>query len=505
MATRWETYPIKFEGGLITNVGRLEHGTQFPGSATVLQNYEPDVRNGYSKVLGYAKYSDTAVPGTGQIFGVVALSSTEALAVRSGNVYYSSGTSWTNVLTQTSGVILRTVADSFNFNGTKKTVLVDGVNAPSYFNHTTKLMAYAAAPSSDVVGASRVCVFKSHVFFAKGHLLSFSSPFLEEDFNPANGAGVINVGDTITGLIVFRDQLIVLCLNRIFRLSGNTEADFQLQPITNNTGCLCGFTVQEVGGDVMYLGPDGIRYLSASERENDFGLTRASEKIQKLVLDATNTNCFYSSLTIASKSQYRLFTFVQTTPAASSNGFLATKFSNQSAEDIAWATLKGFKVYDSSKHQGRDKEYVVFASDTDFVYSLEVGSSFDGEDIEAIFETPYMSINDPKIRKTFYKHTAYVRPSGTVDIGVNLKFDYGQDTASVPPGLQLQTFGDSAIYGDPSAIYGVSIYSSPSEREYFNNTVGSGFVVAVRYYDKSQGPTHNLNFAILEYRTNERR
>ena len=504
MTTRWETYPIKFEGGLITNVNRLEQGATFPGSATTLQNYEPDIREGYTKILGTSKFSETAVPGTGNVLGVVTVGPSEALALRSGRFYTSTGAGWTERLVQTAPTTGRLAYDRYNFTGVPKIVVVDGVNPPAYFDTVTKTMAYATAAPTDVVGASRAALYKSHLFFAKGPLLSFTVPFTEQNFSIGSGAGVINVGDEITGLIVFREQLIIFCLNKIFRLVGNSEADFQLQPITNDTGCLCGFTIQEVGGDIMYLGPDGIRYLSASERENDFGLSRASAKIQKLVTDATLSECFYSSVTIASKGQYRLFTYVSNIPKSQSQGFLGVKFSNQTVDDISWATLKGMKVYSLSKFQGRNRETLLFSSEDGFVYRMESGNSFDGEDIEAIFETPFIPVNDPKIRKTFYKHTAYVRPSGVFELGASLIFDYGQSDRPLSPSFTLES-STGAIWGNPSTVWGSFIWSGSTEKEFFHNVVGSGFTVALRYYDKSQKPSHNLNFAILEYRTNERR
>jgi hypothetical protein len=505
MPTRWQTFPIELKGGLTFNLGRLEQGISAPGSATILQNFEPDVEGGYTRILGYQKFSEDAVTGTGQIYGVVALSTAEALVARDGKYYYSVGAGWTEKLTLANASIARIRADEFNFTGTKKTVVVDGVNAPAYFDHSSKLMAYAVGAPADVVGASRVKVFKSHLFFTKGRLLSFTAPFGEQDFSIANGAGVINVGDDITGLIVFRDQLIVFCLNKIFRLVGNTVSDFALLPITNNTGCLCGDTVQEVGGDVMYLGPDGIRYLSASERDNDFGLVRASEKIQTQVLQVTNANCIYSSVTIAAKNQYRLFYWLPNVNRVNSKGFLATKFSNQTADNIAWAELKGFKIYGISKYQDRDRETILFVSDGGFVYRMEAGNSLDGANIEAIFETPYMPINDPKIRKTFYKHTLYAKPTGQMSITASLRFDYQQSNSAAAAPFQILGNTSVATYGAINTTYGTAVYGSIAEEEYFNNVVGSGFVVALRYDDNSTRPPFNLNFVVLEYRTNERR
>lgn len=505
MPTRWETYPIQLQGGLTLNLGRLEQGISAPGSATILQNFEADVQGGYTRINGFAKYSSEVVPGTGLIHGVVAIDSSRALVARDGDYYLSSGAAWSGILAIPNPAISRIRSETYNFSGIKKTVVVDGVNEPAYFNHTTNTMVYATTPPADVIGANRAKVFKSHLFFAKGRLLTFTAPFSDDNFSTGSGAGTINVGDDITGLIVFRDQLIVFCLNKIFRISGNTASDFVLSPITNNTGCLCGDTVQEVGGDIMYLGPDGIRYLSASERDNDFGLTRASEKIQNKVLEVVDTNCIYSSVTIASKNQYRLFYYVDNVQVVNSRGFIGTKFSNQTADNISWSETKGIKVYGMSKYQDRDSETILFVGDTGYVYKMEVGSSFDGQPIEAIFETPYMPISDPKIRKTIYKHTLYLKPRGNVNITALLKFDYGQANSSPSSPFDISTDSGVATYGSLSSVYGTSLYGVAGEQEIFSNTVGSGFVVAVRYTNVSTQPSFNLNFVILEYRNNERR
>lgn len=505
MATQWTTFPIKFEGGLTTNLGRLEQGLQAPGSATILQNYEPAVQGGYSRVLGYEKFSPVVLPGTGNVLSTIAVGTNEVLALRDSVYYWGNGLGWTAKATLPLTNVLRTTHISFNFDGTLKTVIVDGTNAPLLFNHDTDTLSYFVGAPAEVVGASRVTVFKNHVFYANGPLLTFSAPYEEGEFTPAKGAGVINVGNDITGIVVFREQLIIFSLNSIYRLGGNSIDDFILQSITANTGCLCGHTIQEIGGDLIYLGPDGLRYLSASERENDFGLVRASEKIQREIISVVNTNCFYSSVTVAEKNQYRLFNFVDNISDTDTEAFLGTKYSNQTADNISWAKLKGFKVYSMSKFQDRDTEFMVFGNSTGYIYRLEIGSSLDGKDIESIFETPYMPLNDPKVRKTVYKHTLYARPSGTLNITCNLKFDYAQPSSSQSPAFPITGGGSSAVYGSVGSVYGAAVYGANTEEQYYNNTIGSGFVVAIRYYNKSTNPAYNLNFATLEFRQNERR
>jgi hypothetical protein len=67
MATQWQTFPIEFRGGLISNLSALQQGTNAVGSATILQNMEPNKEGGYTKIRGFEKYSTTTVPGSGPI------------------------------------------------------------------------------------------------------------------------------------------------------------------------------------------------------------------------------------------------------------------------------------------------------------------------------------------------------------------------------------------------------------------------------------------------------
>ena len=62
MADGWQTYPFEFRGGLISNLSPLQQGTQAPGSARLLKNFEPSIDGGYRRIEGYDKYSSVVVP-----------------------------------------------------------------------------------------------------------------------------------------------------------------------------------------------------------------------------------------------------------------------------------------------------------------------------------------------------------------------------------------------------------------------------------------------------------
>ena len=61
MATAWQTFPVEFKGGLISNLSPLQHGTQAVGSAAILQNYEPSLSGGYAKLKGYQKFNTNKI------------------------------------------------------------------------------------------------------------------------------------------------------------------------------------------------------------------------------------------------------------------------------------------------------------------------------------------------------------------------------------------------------------------------------------------------------------
>jgi hypothetical protein len=504
MPTMWETFPVKFEGGWRTDLGRLDQGMAAPGSATKLENFEPSINGGYAKIKGYEKFSSTVVDAEEtSIVGVIVADVTTAL-VRKGDKYYTStGTTWTEKLEVTTGGATKLSHDTFNFDGDDKIVIVDGVEDPAVYDVTTGVLTLDTGAPADVTGASIVKVFKNHVFFAKGPLLTFTAPFEEDNYEPGDGAGTINVGGVITGLIVFREQLIIFTIDSILRLSGNTEADFVLQPITNKTGCLSPHTIQEVGGDILYLGPDGIRWLSATEKNNDFGLDRASSNIQNEVVSAIAGNNDFCSTVIRSKNQYRIFLYQDSKPTNLSEGLISTIFSNQSVGNISWSKIVGMKVWAVDSKQFEDREVIFFSSDTNYVYKMESSNGFDGGNIRYVFETPYMPINDPRIRKTIYKHSVYIKPTGNFEINAQLRFDYNPSGGVPSPSFTLTRESGGIVWG--SFTWGSGAYGAAGAQTLVNQTVGSGFVVALRYEGNDTNPPFNMDYTVLEFRVNERR
>ena len=63
---KWQTYPVEFRGGLVTNLSPLQQGINAPGSARILRNFEPSVEGGYRRIEGYDKYDSNIIPPYGE-------------------------------------------------------------------------------------------------------------------------------------------------------------------------------------------------------------------------------------------------------------------------------------------------------------------------------------------------------------------------------------------------------------------------------------------------------
>lgn len=511
MPTRWSTFPIEFRGGLISNLSPLQQGINAVGSATFLQNFEVSKEGGYKKVLGFEKYIDATVTGTGLMLGVKVVNPTKVIAVRENSsvsqYYINVGSSWSSLGTASNlGGKVRGV--DFNFNGVHKIFFVDGSNSPAIFEDATDTLSFPAGYPTDVVGAEHVEVFKNHIFVAKGSLLSFSAPFSETDFTAASGAGVINVGHTITGLTVFRDQLIIFSRNKIQRLVGSSVSDWQLTPIANDIGCISSDTIQEVGGDIMFLGPDGLRLLSATERINDFGLGLASDPVEKDIKSFLSINTSFSSAVIRSKGQYRIFGYVSSDSSKTAKGFIGTKFSDQGAGSIQWSTTSGIQAYVADGRYVPDQEITVFANSDGYVYKMETGFSFDGENIEAIYESPFMPIEDPQIRKSIYKMTLYIDTTGTFNVDVDFDFDLFKIknyNNIQPPTINFSSSSTGvSIFGSSGSLYGTSTYGAELDKIYNTPVIGSGKTFSFRIEDNSTNPSFSLDAAIFEYAAYDR-
>ena len=396
--------------------------------------------------------------------------------------------------------------DIIDFTGTKTLVIVDGANAPALYNGTT-FTVLDSAPS-DVIGATVVATHKNHIFYAKGRVLSFGSPLTTTDFESGNGAGNIGLDNSIVAIKSFRDQLIVFTDSSIFRLNGDALATFNLQPITRDIGCIQTDSVQEIGGDVVFMAPDGLRLLSATERIGDFGLAPITKKIQGTFNDFVKLHTDFFSLVIRNKSQYRLFGWNDNFTRPNAQGILFTQFASPGeASVIDFAETRGIQVTACASVYSGTTEFVLFSGKEGFLHRMENDtSSFDGNNIATTFATPFYPINDPRVRKTIYKAQFYLDPEGRVNFDLNLKFDFDESGAVVMPAVTFTNASSSQAQFYGIGAYGSATFGAKLQKVFSAQTTGSGNTISAQFEaDNNTDVPYALDALTLEYATHARR
>ena len=388
----------------------------------------------------------------------------------------------------------------YDFDGTEKILIVDATGKPFRFDGST--FAQLSSLPTSTSGASFVVNFKNHVILGNGKKLIFSAPYEDDDFTVANGGGEINIGDTITGLIVFREQLVIFSESSINVLNGNSVVDFTLQPVSRDLGCVAEDTVQEIGGDILFLGPDGLRTFSATDKIGDFSLAVVSKPIQTEMIDLIGSSPDgFNSTVIREKRQYRIFGFnsgFQDTAAKAVAG-------TQLQEGLQWNDLRGFNVFSIFSEYDGFTERIYFGNSDGYIYQMEQGNTQDGTHISATFATPFVSLQDSEIRKTIYKGSTYLDVNGTFDLEFSLKFDFDQPAAVQPDSVLSTDAAATTFFG--SGIYGTSIFGTKQKAIYEVQTVGSGFTVSILYETTGEGTDNvfSIDAATLEYAVNDRR
>jgi len=656
----WQTYPIEFRGGLITNLSPLQQGINAPGSARILRNFEPSIEGGYKRILGYRKYdiniippydncvvlgdsqtgSDLEVaslyssPEEGDVFTIegvngtytitsvtystanktailyldsalasspangalLTFTSTETayptkgvyvaddytIVARGSSLYKTSGGGYTKIsvpsygsplvngASQTGGSLdidglnsapkafdvftisgingvytvtsdatvvsgaatlsisptlssspaddaaitfistirvssYKTRFTDYNFSGVRKYAIVDGYNFPALYDGTTFTVLHNAP--IDAMGAAFVIEHKNTLFFAKGSKLFFTAPYTDNDLSATSGGGIINITDNINGLKTFREQLFIFTESKIFQLSGSSIADFQLQPVTRDIGCIEPDSIQEVGSDVMFFAPDGLRLLGATDRVGDFNFANVTKVIQSEFNDLVNQSSEFCSLTVRGKSQYRLFGYNASYTKENAKGIIVTQLAEEGGSGYACSELQGIQAKVASSRYTGGTELCMFSNTDGYLYQMEYGSSFAGNDISSTFATPYLPISDPRIRKTIYKMFLYTDSISSININVTPKFDFSSTESIQPNSINLSNITESGntIFYYGTATYGAANYAGDLDTTIISQLIGSGFTVSLLFETNDTSSPFTLDAVTLEYTNNSRR
>ena len=514
------------QGGLDTNTNQLA-ALGSAGVAIELENFEVDSDSGYRRINGYTPYGTAKPNGTDDIKGIMAYAGGVLVCSGANIMFTLDGTTWVNVARAGQNNQSYNHTDFFNLGledrtgqgqtsfiyeegaGAQGTVIIlDGDNLP----YILKIEGTGALTSRTFHGHTFVVdssvtpsvgtIHETHLLTAAGTNLYISDGGDPKTFT---GGAAITLLDNIIGIKSFRDDVIVFCANSIYKVINVSDlTSLAIVPITQNVGCIAAQSIQEIGGDLVFLSPDGIRTVAGTARIGDVELSSVSRQIQPLFSDLTRSVGSYviSSVVIRNKNQYRFFYSTLTQSVSSSKGVIGTL----TKDGFQWSETKGIQAHaiDSSfdtngeeVYYHGDKDGNIFLHDEGKSFYSDVGGSQTPFNINSRFVTPFYDFGDVGSRKTLHYVKVSVSPEDSVAPTLQVKYDYNSIDSPQPPAYQMNTIPVPSVYG--TAIFGVSSFGGIGDPMVRQAVQGSGHTANFTIQSNDQAGSYRINGLFIDY------
>lgn len=544
---------INLQGGINESVNTLELK---PGELLYCLNYtELDgPYGGYASALGYEVFDGTelssavdaprsvnaegvetfddtarearraaieAIPGSGQAKGVWVYDG-DTYGVRdaadglSAALYQATAAGWSAIAgtSLNPGGFCRFANARFSLypssSSTVNTMLmfmVDGVSQPISWDGTTlRTIDHTSLPSNAAfspapVYPSFVGAFNNRLFLVYNDQLFFSAIGDPDDWDGVNGAGQIPLGDEVTNILLAPGNVLVIIMRNsvkmLYDVEGSADVDFsfQLKEFSTTAGGLADTAVR-MFGDIFLADDRGPTTLKASEQFGDFANRALTVKTQRTYL--RKKTLVTAAVANRSMNQYRLF-FSDGTAIY----YTLQNGRTKGAGFVAWP--------DAVKHvvNGEDSngvESIFFTTDdTDgYVYKMDSGTSFNGEEIRTAFITSYYHYGSPRSWKHFVSLAFQISASIGTTFYVKTDYDYSDATLPRNPYRTMAAVGEGGVWGEGvwgTFVWGAGFLNTPLVYVY---GYGSSMAINLRTQSKFHAQ-HIIHNYIADYTVHERR
>tara|TARA_R110002020_G_scaffold49366_6_gene140491 strand:+ start:427 stop:2043 length:1617 start_codon:yes stop_codon:yes gene_type:complete len=534
-----QPYGVSCKGGLNTNLNQFEMLAQ-PGVATTLENFEVDSDGGYRRVNGFAPFGgdDAARPNSSNaILGLFVYA--DGLVACSGtNIYFTlDGETWLQInrdsvagggdnystftgrsaLTRTSQAQCNfTVYEGDSIYG--ELVITDESSAtkPFYFKMTgtgglsTRTYFAKEITVSGTVYPTTCIIHDRHLVVGgdsnNPNTIYYSGTDDVDDFT-STGSGTIKLDDKVIGLRSFRSDLVIFCKNSIYKLQNiNNSSTIVVTPVTKNVGCLDNHSIQEIGGDLVFLSPDGVRTIAGTARIGDVELSSVSRQIQPIINDvAAKINTYVvDSVVLRQKSQYRVFYTTTSEDSSGAKGIIGSLTSN----GFEWSETKGIQcraVTSGFNYAGVEKIY--HGDSNGYVYLHDSGNAFyhsgSSANIRATYVTPNYDFGDFGTRKNINYVKISISPEGVCEPILRVRYDYEDVTKPQPSDYSLSAIPLPSLFGE--GTFGTSTFGGTNDPMVRQAVQGGGFTSSFRIRTNDVKPPYAINGLYIDYTPANRR
>jgi hypothetical protein len=378
----------------------------------------------------------------------------------------------------------------YNFSGSTATSRMygcDGVNYGFEFDGTVwvKIHTGMVADVPDHVFAHRNYLFFS--FLGSLQHSGIVSPYV---WTPLTGADELGMGSDIVGMTEMSGSetsgaLMVFTRKRIAVLYGASPSTWQLTDYANKIGAAEG-SLQMVGTTPVFFDDQGLTTSTATQAFGSFSTASFSRVIQPFLKGKVDN--VVASLVYRAKSLYLLFLDDKTG--------VAVTFGPEGAECITSFVLEHQVTcaWETTRNGGE-----IFVGCTDgYVYQLEAGRTFGGEDIVAFMAPAFNHSKSPLTRKQYRR--AQIECTGesafTIRVGNALDYD-NPDVSQNDPTTKISTASGGSY--DINNYDEIS-YDGADALKQWVSLRGFGANISIFVYSESDDELpHELDGILLNY------
>jgi hypothetical protein len=318
-------------------------------------------------------------------------------------------------ITLAPGGRVQTFLQSFGNNTAQRIYGCDNVNRGFEFDGTVYVPITTGMPTDT---PANVAVHKNFLFFSFGPSVQNSgigSPYV---WSPVFGANEFVLPEVVTGLLplpgtVNSGSLAIFSRSNTYILYGYGLATFNLVPYNTGVGATA-YTAQNLS-NAYALDDLGVISLASSENFGNFDSATLTFAIKPFI--AARRNLAISSGLNREKSQYRVF-------YSDGSGVYITIVNGKAMGSMPVQLLDQMNCW-CEGIQSASTESAFAGGALGYVYSMDVGTSFDGGAINASFTLNYNSEGMSRVLKRYRRASLEVAGLGYAAFSFGYSLAYG--------------------------------------------------------------------------------
>jgi len=187
------------------------------------------------------------------------------------------------------------------------------------------------------------------------------------------------------------------------------------------------------------------------------------------------------------------------TPRELTKGIIGVRKQN----GYEYADMSGIRPSCTDYIVSQGESIVLHGEYDGYVYRQEKGDNFDGNNVDAKYRSPDLTMGDAGIRKAFQRIIVNYAPEAAVNADLFIRYDYEAASVARPAAYPFSSASIFAIYG--TSTYGTATYGGQVNPLFRQPIEGSGFSMAIRVNDRGTSAPYALKGFQLEFTVGARR